>query len=146
MIVNVKLEQSYNLECLNNLLEKYRDFKSIYREIKINSVLNTKSLLEIDQLYPPILGGFKNEESDNGFWINDIRNSSFSIEKMMITIDNSMEISNIDLEINIIDSKIGKSMLEMIDLIEFRPLISLMSEYQMPSEWKILGFYANLID
>lgn len=63
----------------------------------------------------------------------------------MITIDNSMEISNIDLEINIIDSKIGKSMLEMIDLIEFRPLISLVSEYQMPSEWKILGFYAKLI-
>lgn len=53
MIVKVKLENSYNLESLGTLLSKYRDFKSIYREIKINSLLNKKSLLEIDEINPP---------------------------------------------------------------------------------------------
>ena len=36
MKVDVKLDNLHNLECFRNILEKYRDYKSFYRELKIN--------------------------------------------------------------------------------------------------------------
>ncbi len=146
MIVKVKLENSYNLESLGTLLSKYRDFKSIYREIKINSLLNKKSLLEIDEINPPILGGFKSESNNNGFWIQDIKNSSFAIKSMNIILDSNLEIFEINLEISILETPNGINLSKIIDIVEFRPLVSLVSEYQKESIWEISGFYANLVN
>jgi hypothetical protein len=36
MIVDVKLENFHNLECFRSILEKYRDYKSFYRDHVIN--------------------------------------------------------------------------------------------------------------
>jgi hypothetical protein len=146
MIVKVKLESSYNLESLGTLLSKYRDFKSIYREIKINSLLNKKSLLEIDEINPPILCGFKSESDNSGFWVQDIKNSSFVIKSMNIILDSNLEIFEISLEISILETPSGSNLNKIIELVEFRPLVSLLSEYQKESIWEILGFYAKLID
>lgn len=144
MIVKVKLENSYNLESLGTLLSKYRDFKSIYREIKINSLLNKKSLLEIDEINPPILSGFKSESNNNGFWVQDIKNSSFAIKSMNIILDINLEILEINIEISILETPNGINLSKVIDTVEFIPLVSLVSEYQKESIWEISGFYANI--
>ena len=55
MITKVNLKEKYNLECFKYLLEKYRDYKSIHREIKINSILGKKCQFDITDIYPPLL-------------------------------------------------------------------------------------------
>ena len=44
MIVDVKLENFHNLECFRNILEKYRDYKAFYRELKMLSYVGFKKL------------------------------------------------------------------------------------------------------
>ena len=63
MIVDVKLENFHNLECFKNILEKYRDYKSFYRELKINSLLGNKSQFDIDDINPPLICGFEDDTS-----------------------------------------------------------------------------------
>src|SRR5690606_33002198 len=97
---------------------------------------NKKSLLEIDEINPPILGGFKSESNNNGFWIQDIKNSSFAIKSMNIILDSNLEIFEINLEISILETPNGINLSKIIDIVEFRPLVSLVSEYQKESIWE----------
>jgi hypothetical protein len=54
MFAEVKLEKKYTFDRFYNLLSKYKDFKPINREYKINSLLRKKSIIEITDIRPPI--------------------------------------------------------------------------------------------
>lgn len=54
MFAEVRLEEKYTFDRFYGLLSKYKDFKPINREYKINSLLKKKSIIEITDIRPPI--------------------------------------------------------------------------------------------
>ncbi len=100
MIVDVKLENFHNLECFKNILEKYRDYKSFYRELKINSLLGNKSQFDIDDINPPLICGF--EDDTSSFRIFSLKDSAFSVNSMSFVVDKDINVTKIKLDIKIL--------------------------------------------
>jgi hypothetical protein len=138
MIVNVKLENFHNLECFRNILEKYRDYKSFYRELKINSLLGNKSQFDIDDIDPPIICGF--EEDQLSFGTFRLKDSAFSVESMSFIVDKDLNVIKIDLNINMLETINGKTLLNLLKighLIDFRIVTSHYMDH-----YEIVGFQA----
>jgi hypothetical protein len=137
MVVNVKLENFHNLECFRNILDKYRDYKSIYRELKINSVLGNKSELEINDIIPPIMGVV----DDNSSIFINLNNVTFIINSMIFTIDKDLNVIKILLDIKILETFSNilseKTQNEIENLIDFRLILLYSYDY-----YEITGFQA----
>jgi len=138
MVVNVKLENLHNLECFRNILDKYRDYKSIYRELKINSVLGNKSELEINDIIPPIMGFM---EYNSSTFTNNLNNLTFIINSMIFVIDKDLNVIKISLDIKILENFSNilteKTQSEIENLIDFRPILLYSYDY-----YEITGFQA----
>jgi hypothetical protein len=136
MITKVNLKEKYNLECFKHLLEKYRNYKSIYREIKINSILGRKCQFDITEINPPLLCelGIPDENIST---ITNIKNVAFRINEISFIIDGELKVNELILNIEILETtngKLLKNLLESeIDLL-IRPIIK--SNF-------IVGFYAS---
>ncbi len=136
MITKVNLKEKYNLECFKHLLEKYRNYKSIYREIKINSILGRKCQFDITEINPPLLCelGITDENIST---ITNIKNVAFRINEISFIIDGELKVNELILNIEILETtngKLLKNLLESeIDLL-IRPIIK--SNF-------IVGFYAS---
>ena len=126
MIVDVKLENFHNLECFRNILEKYRDYKSFYRELKINSLLGNKSQFDIDDINPPLVCGFENDTSS--FRVFSLKDSAFFVNSMSFVVDKDINVIKISLDIKI---------LEIGHTIDFRVVILNYMDY-----YEITGFQA----
>jgi len=118
MIVDVKMENFHNLECFRSILEKYRDYKSFYRELKINSLLGNKSQFDITDINPPLICGF--EDDTSSFRTFSLQDSAFNIDSMSFIVDKDLNVINISLDIKILETPKGKILLELIDIIDFR--------------------------
>jgi hypothetical protein len=121
MIVDVKLENFHNLECFRNILEKYRDYKSFYRELKINSLLGNKSQFDIDDINPPLICGF--EDDTSSFRNFSLKDSAFSVNSMSFVVDKDINVTKITLDIKILETSKGKILLSILEIghsIDFR--------------------------
>lgn len=138
MIVDVKLENFHNLECFKNILEKYRDYKSFYREIKINSLLGNKSQFDITDMNPPLICGLDTISSDE--YSFRLKDSTFSINSMSFVVDKDLNVIKINLDINILETPNGKILLNLLEIghtIDFRVVILHSYNY-----YEINGFQA----
>ncbi len=138
MIVDVKLENFHNLECFKNILEKYRDYKSFYREIKINSLLGNKSQFDITNMNPPLICGLDTVSSDE--YSFRLKDSTFSINSMSFVVDKDLNVIKINLDINILETPNGKILLNLLEIghtIDFRVVILHSYNY-----YEINGFQA----
>jgi hypothetical protein len=138
MKVDVKLNNLHNLECFRNILEKYRDYKSFYRELKINSVLGNKSQFDINDINPPLIGGFEDDSSSFGTF--RLKDSSFSISSMSFIVDKDLNVIKISLDIRILETPNGKILLSLLEIghtIDFRAVILHYANY-----YEITGFQA----
>ena len=121
MVVDVKLENFHNLECFRNILEKYRDYKAFYRELKINSLLGNKSQFDIDDINPPLICGF--EDATSSFRIFSLMDSTFSVNSMSFVVDKDINVIKIKLDIKILETPKGKMLLNILEIghsIDFR--------------------------
>lgn len=102
------MEYSINLpENLNNiqnfktLLERYKDYKSCIRDIKINNILGKKTLLDIDEIHPPIICGFDEN-------LISIARAPLTIEKMYFKLDYNLNILEFKIKYSILRNESGK--------------------------------------
>jgi hypothetical protein len=138
MIVDVKLENFHNLECFKNILEKYRDYKSFYRELKINSLLGNKSQFDIDDINPPLICGF--EDDTSSFRVFSLKDSAFFVNSMSFVVDKDINVIKISLDIKILESPKGKILLNILEIghsIDFRVVTLNYVDY-----YEITGFQA----
>ena len=135
MIVDVKLENFHNLECFRSILEKYRDYKSFYRELKINSLLGNKSQFDITDIDPPLICGL--EDDTSSFRTFALKDSAFTIKSMSFIVDKDLNVINISLDIKILETPKGKILLELIDIIDFRVVTLYYMDY-----YEIIRFQA----
>lgn len=133
MIVNVFLNTNLKLENLNYLLSKYRDYKSIERELKINSLLGNKCQLEINSMDPPIYSGFDVEI------MMSVKKVAFVITEILITIDKDLNILEILLDIKVLNTDEGKILNNLFEKIIFEPVMLKGQEYL-----KVFNFKATL--
>lgn len=87
MFAEVKLEEKYTFDRFFDLISKYKDFKQINREVKINSLLKNKSLVEIVDIRPPI--HIYNNKSINLYtdFIEFVIDSEGIVDKLRIDIN-----------------------------------------------------------
>ena len=138
MVVDVKLENFHNLECFRNILEKYRDYKAFYRELKINSLLGNKSQFDIDDINPPLVCGFENDTSS--FRVFSLKDSAFFVNSMSFVVDKDINVIKISLDIKILETPKGKILLDLLEIghtIDFRVVILNYMDY-----YEITGFQA----
>lgn len=139
MITNVNLKEKYNLECFKHLLEKYRDYKSIYREIKINSILGKKCQFDITDIYPPLLCNLGTDNhSSNVLITTDLKSVAFKINEITLIINSDLEVENIMVDIEILETLNGKILESLIELAVINPVVM-----QSIDEYFIVGFYAS---
>ncbi len=137
MITNVNLKEKYNLECFKHLLEKYRDYKSIYREIKINSILGKKCQFEITDIYPPLLCNLCSDDNPPSTMI-ELKSVAFKINEITLIVNSNLLVDNIQINIEILETQNGKILESLIDLVVINPLIM-----KTVNEYFIVGFYAS---
>jgi len=135
MIVDVKLENFHNLECFKSILEKYRDYKSFHRELKINSLLGNKSQFDINDINPPLMCGLEDDSSSFGTF--RLKDSAFSINSMSFIVDKDLNVVNISLDIKILETQNGKILLSLIELVDFRVVTFYNKNY-----YEVTGFQA----
>jgi hypothetical protein len=139
MITNVNLKERYNLECFKYLLEKYRDYKSIYREIKINSILGKKCQFDITEINPPLLCELGISEIFSS--TTNLKNVAFRINEISFIIDSHLEVNEIILNIEILETPNGKLLKSLINSgidLQINPIIMGVKVKQK----FIIGFYA----
>jgi hypothetical protein len=138
MIVDVKLENFHNLECFRSILEKYRDYKSFYRELKINSLLGNKSQFDITDINPPLICVFEDDQVSFGTF--RIKDSAFTINSMSFIVDKDINVIKINLDIKVLETPNGKILLDLLEIghtIDFRVVILNYIGY-----YEITGFQA----
>jgi hypothetical protein len=146
MITRVNLREKYNLESFKHLLEKYRDYKSIYREIKINSILGKKCQFDITEINPPLLCelGISNENIST----TNLKNVAFRINEISFIIDGDLEVIELILNIEILETPNGKLLESLINsgiALQINPKImewGAIPTKQLEQKF-IIGFYAN---
>lgn len=135
MTVKVTIDEILHLDCFKSLLQKYRDFTSCYREIKINSIVGKKSHFEISELNPPIVCGFETPEKSN-YNIFRLKDSCFAIKSIDMVVNDKLVVLEINLYIKVLDTDNGKLLREIIDQVDFRL-------FTMTNPKEVYGFYAS---
>jgi len=102
------------IENFRTLLEKYKDYKSCIRDIKISTVLGQKCLFEIEDIDPPLVCYF----SDKFVVWEDIllNQSAILISKISFKIDTDLSIIELNITYKILDTKMGKLIFELQNL------------------------------
>jgi len=126
-----------HIENFKTLLEKYKDFKSCLRDIKISTVLGQKCLFEIEDINPPLLCDFSNRD------MIDISQSAISIKKLSFKIDDNMNIISLTLNYEFLQTKMGKLAQELINNgIEIKILAKSHHTSQI-IPWQVYTFYIS---
>ena len=77
-----------NIQNFKSLLEKYKDYDSCIRDIKISTLLGEKCLFEIEDINPQILCDL----SDGTGTLTSLSTSAISINKLSFKIDTDLSI------------------------------------------------------
>ena len=128
-----------NIQNFKSLLEKYKDYDSCIRDIKISTLLGEKCLFEIEDINPQILCDF----SDGTGTLTSIATSAISINKLSFKIDTDLSILELKADYKILESKMGKLVTEIQSLgikLDVRPKIS---KKGLDNSLQIVGFYID---
>jgi hypothetical protein len=137
MTTKVILDEFINLDSFKSLLGKYQDFKSCYRELKINSITGKKSKFEISELNPPMICGFEKKENYS-YNVFHVSQSCFTINSIDMVVNDKLQVIDIHLKIKILDTESGKLLSEVLEDVEFRTW----NTYKDGEVYEVYGFYA----
>ena len=139
MTVKVTLDSSIPLEAFIKILERYRDFTSCYRELKINSLTGKNSMFEVSEMNPPIVCGFETIE-ESKFNIFRVKDSCFTINSMELKINNNFRVIELSINIKILETDNGRLLEEIFDSCQFK-LYTTKSKNDEITE--VYGFFAS---
>ena len=128
-----------NIQNFKSLLEKYKDYDSCIRDIKISTLLGEKCLFEIEDINPQILCDF----SDGTGTLTSIATSAISINKLSFKIDTDLSILELKADYKILETKMGKLVTELQILgikLDVRPKIL---KKGLDNSLQIVGFYID---
>jgi hypothetical protein len=130
-----------NIQNFKSVLEKWKDYKSCIRDIKINTVLGQKCLYEIEDINPPLLCDFSN--NDDNSWIMNLNQSAISISKMSFRIDTDLTILELKIDYKVLDTKMGKLVFELQNLgipLTINPKVM---KWELNKSPQVVGFYID---
>lgn len=112
------------IQNLKKLLSRYRDYKQIERELKINALLGVKSQLEITEMdsYLYCSSDYNEIVKSRG----SLTNVSFIVKGIIITFDEYLNIIEMLLDIKIPNTQYGKVLTNIINNgieVIFNPII-----------------------
>ena len=130
-----------NIQNFKSVLEKWKDYKSCIRDIKINTVLGQKCLYEIEDINPPLLCDFSN--NDDNSWIMNLNQSAISISKMSFRIDTDLTILELKIDYKVLDTKMGILVFELQNLgipLTINPKVM---KWELNKSPQVVGFYID---
>jgi hypothetical protein len=128
-----------NIENFKSLLERYKDYNSCIRDIKISTLLGEKCLFEIEDINPPILCDF----SDGSDTLTSLTTSAVSINKLSFKINTDLSVLELKVDYKILDTKMGKLVNELQSLgikLRINPKVL---KWGLNDSLQIVGFYID---
>jgi hypothetical protein len=135
-IVNLHSEIN-NIQNFQSLLQKWKDYKSCLRDIKISTVLGQKCLYEIEDINPPLLCNFSNNN------LTSVNQSAISISKLSFKINTDLTILELKIDYKVLDTKMGKLIFELQNLgipLTINPKVM---KWSIDETIQVVGFYID---
>ncbi len=135
-IVNLHSEIN-NIQNFQSLLQKWKDYKSCLRDIKISTVLGQKCLYEIEDINPPLLCDFSNNN------LTSVNQSAISISKLSFKINTDLTILELKIDYKVLDTKMGKLIFELQNLgipLTINPKVM---KWGFDQSIQVVGFYID---
>jgi len=128
-----------NIGNFKSLLERYKDYDSCIRDIKISTLLGEKCLFEIEDINPPILCDF----SDGSDTLISLTTSAVSINKLSFKINTDLSVLELKVDYKILNTKMGKLVNELQSLgikLRINPKVL---KWGLNDSLQIVGFYID---
>ena len=132
-------EEINNIRNFKYLLEKYKDYNSCIRDIKISTLLGDKCLFEIEEINPTILCDF----SDGSATLISLSTSAISINKLSFKIATDMNILELKVDYQILDTKMGKLVKELQSFGISLEIIPRILKMGLDNQLQVVGFYID---
>ena len=128
-----------NIQNFKSLLEKYKDYDSCIRDIKISTLLGEKCLFEIEDINPQILCDL----SDGTGTLTSLSTSAISINKLSFKIDTDLSILELKADYKILETKMGKLVTELQSLGIKLDVVPKILKMGLDNSLQIVGFYID---
>jgi len=128
-----------NIQNFKSLLEKYKDYDSCIRDIKISTLLGEKCLFEIEDINPQILCDL----SDGTGTLTSLSTSVISINKLSFKIDTDLSILELKVDYKILETKMGKLVTELQILGIKLDVVPKILKMGLDNSVQIVGFYID---
>jgi len=128
-----------NIQNFKSLLEKYKDYDTCIRDIKISTLLGEKCFFEIEDINPPILCDF----SDGTATLTSLSTSAISIKKISLKINTDLTILQLKIDYNILETKMGKLVTELQSLGIKLDILPKSLKMGINNSLQVVGFYIN---
>lgn len=128
-----------NIQNFKSLLEKYKDYDSCIRDIKISTLLGEKCLFEIEDINPQILCDL----SDGTGTLTSLSTSAISINKLSFKIDTDLSILELKVDYKILETKMGKLVTELQILGIKLDVVPTILKMGLDNSVQIVGFYID---
>ena len=128
-----------NIQNFKSLLEKYKDYDSCIRDIKISTLLGEKCLFEIEDINPQILCDL----SDGTGTLTSLSTSAISINKLSFKIDTDLSILELKADYKILETKMGKLVTELQSLGIKLDVRQKILKKGLDNSLQIVGFYID---
>jgi len=128
-----------NIQNFKSLLEKYKDYDSCIRDIKISTLIGEKCLFEIEDINPQILCDL----SDGTGTLTSLSTSVISINKLSFKIDTDLSILELKVDYKILETKMGKLVTELQILGIKLDVVPKILKMGLDNSVQIVGFYID---
>jgi len=136
-IINLHSEIN-NIQNFQSLLQRWKDYKSCLRDIKISTVLGQKCLYEIEDINPPLVCDFSNNT------LTSINQSAISISKLSFKIDTDLTILELKIDYKVLDNtKMGKLVFELQNLGMPLTINPKDMKWGFDKSLQVVGFYID---
>ena len=135
-IINLHSEIN-NIQNFQSLLQRWKDYKSCLRDIKISTVLGQKCLYEIEDINPPLVCDFSNNT------LTSINQSAISISKLSFKIDTDLTILELKIDYKVLDTKMGKLVFELQNLGMPLTINPKAMKWGFNKSLQVVGFYID---
>lgn len=138
----IDLPKDTKLEAFKSMLDRYQDYKSCIREIKINTLLGKKCQYDVTSIDPPLFCDF----SPNG--LTSLHDSAISVNNMSFVIGEDLTIISLKIDFKILETKIGNIIGELLSYgcdLKIKPKIyGKFEDFTISNEaLTIIGFYID---
>ena len=128
-----------NIQNFKSLLERYKDYNSCIRDIKISTLLGDKCLFEIEDINPPLLCYF----SDGTGTLTSLSTSAISINKLSFKINTDLSVLELKVDYKILDTKMGKLVTELQSLGIKLDIFPKVLKMGLDNSLQVVGFYID---